>query len=44
LKKVALAVGNRLIHTDTYDEALTKFSTGAQRLIQEAGAAAPGPA
>src|SRR5208283_966852 len=41
LKKVVLAVGNRLIYTDTYDEALAQLSTGAQQLIQEA-AAAPG--
>jgi hypothetical protein len=37
LKKVVLAVGNRLIYTDTYDEALAQLSTGAQQLIQEAG-------
>jgi hypothetical protein len=37
LKKVVLAVGNRLIYTDTYDEALAQLSTGAQQLIQQAG-------
>jgi len=42
LKKVVLAVGNRLIYTDTYDEALAQLSSGAQQLIQEATAAAPG--
>jgi hypothetical protein len=42
LKKVVLAVGNRLIYTDTYDEALAQLSTGAQQLIQEAATAAPG--
>jgi len=42
LKKVVLAVGNRLIYTDTYDEALAQLSTGAQQLIQEAGGATPG--
>ena len=36
LKKVVLAVGNRLIYTDTYDEALAQLSTGAQQLIQQA--------
>jgi len=37
LKKVVLAVGNRLVYTDTYDEALAQLSTGAQQLIQQAG-------
>jgi uncharacterized membrane protein (UPF0182 family) len=36
LKKVVLAVGNRLIYTDTYDEALAQLSTGAQQLIRQA--------
>jgi uncharacterized membrane protein (UPF0182 family) len=45
LKKVVLAVGNRLIYTDTYDEALAQLSTGAQQLVQQAKAAtAPGAA
>jgi hypothetical protein len=44
LKKVVLAVGNRLIYTDTYDEALAQLSTGAQQLIQEATGSTPTPA
>ena len=42
LKKVVLAVGNRLIYTDTYDEALAQLSTGAQQLIHEAVGSTPG--
>ena len=42
LKKVVLAVGNRLIYTDTYDEALAQLSTGAQQLIQQATGSTPG--
>jgi uncharacterized membrane protein (UPF0182 family) len=38
LKKVVLAVGNRLIYTDTYEQALAQLSSGAQQLIQEASA------
>jgi hypothetical protein len=41
LKKVVLAVGNRLIYTDTYDEALAQLSTGAQQLIQQATGSTP---
>jgi hypothetical protein len=41
LKKVVLAVGNRLIYTDTYDEALAQPSAGAQQLIQEATGSGP---
>ena len=45
LKKVVLAVGNRLIYADTYDQALGQLSAGAQQLIQQATAApAPSPA
>jgi uncharacterized membrane protein (UPF0182 family) len=47
LKKVVLAVGNRLIYTDTYDQALAQLSTGAQQLVQQAtgtAAAAAQPA
>jgi hypothetical protein len=44
LKKVVLGVGNRLIYTDTYDEALAQLSTGAQQLIQQATTAAPATA
>ncbi|MBV9507081.1 MAG: UPF0182 family protein [Acidobacteriia bacterium] len=42
LKKVVLAVGNRLIYADTYDQALAQLSAGAQELVQEASQ--PGPA
>jgi uncharacterized membrane protein (UPF0182 family) len=42
LKKVVLAVGNRLIYADTYDQALAQLSTGAQQAIQQAAnSAAP---
>ena len=37
LKKVVLAVGNRLVYTDTYDQALgASFHAGAQDLITQA--------
>jgi uncharacterized membrane protein (UPF0182 family) len=36
LKKVVLAVGNRLVYADTYDQALTQLSAGAQDLITQA--------
>ena len=36
LKKVVLAVGNRLIYTDTYEQALAQLSSGAQQLVQQA--------
>ncbi|HTX34224.1 MAG TPA: UPF0182 family protein [Bryobacteraceae bacterium] len=42
LKKVVLAVGERLIYTDTYDEALAQLSAGAQQLVQQAQAGASG--
>ncbi len=47
LKKIVLAVGNRLIYANSYDEALAQLSSGAQQLIQQATApaalvAAPG--
>jgi hypothetical protein len=41
LKKVVLAVGDRLVYADTYDQALTQLSSGAQQLIQQATAAQP---
>src|SRR5581483_3126346 len=41
LKKVVLAVGDRLIYTDTYEQALAQLSSGAQQLIQQATAATP---
>jgi uncharacterized membrane protein (UPF0182 family) len=43
LKKVVLAVGNRLIYADTYEQAVAQLSNGAQELVQQA-AAAPAPA
>jgi uncharacterized membrane protein (UPF0182 family) len=36
LKKVVLAVGDRMIYADTYDQALAQLSGGAQELIREA--------
>ncbi|MBZ5724607.1 MAG: UPF0182 family protein [Acidobacteriia bacterium] len=44
LKKVVLAVGNRLIYTDTYDQALAQLSSGAQQLVQAAEAPSAPPA
>ena len=44
LKKVVLAVGNRLIYTDSYEQALAQLSPGAQELVQEASAPAPSAA
>jgi uncharacterized membrane protein (UPF0182 family) len=41
LKKIVLAVGNRLIYTDTYEQAIAQLSTGAQALVQQAEAPAP---
>ncbi len=38
LKKVVLAVGNRLIYADTYEQALQQLSSGAQQLVQQASA------
>jgi uncharacterized membrane protein (UPF0182 family) len=46
LKKIVLAVGSRLIYTDTYDDALAQLSSEAQHLVQQAttpGAAATAP-
>jgi hypothetical protein len=40
LKKIVLAVGNRLIYTDTYDQAIAQLSAGAQTLIRQAEAPA----
>ena len=42
LKKIVLAVGNRLIYTDTYEQALAQLSGGAQELVRQAEAAPPG--
>jgi uncharacterized membrane protein (UPF0182 family) len=36
LKKIVLAVGDRLIYADTYDEALAQLSQGAQQLVAQA--------
>jgi uncharacterized membrane protein (UPF0182 family) len=41
LKKVVLAVGNRLIYTDTYEEALAQLSSGARQLVQQAQTSPP---
>ncbi|MBZ5576583.1 MAG: UPF0182 family protein [Acidobacteriia bacterium] len=38
LKKIVLAVGNRLIYADTYDQALSQLSSGAQELVRQANA------
>jgi uncharacterized membrane protein (UPF0182 family) len=40
LKKVVLAVGDRLIYADTYEEALAQLSAGARRAIEQAQAPA----
>ena len=44
LKKVVLAIGDRLIYTDTYEQALAQLSSGAQQLIEQANAASPAAA
>jgi uncharacterized membrane protein (UPF0182 family) len=36
LKKIVLAVGNRLIYADTYDQALAQLSTGTPMAVQSA--------
>src|SRR5207253_413039 len=41
LKKVVLAVGNRLIYTDTYEQGLVQLSTGVELIQQSAAPAAP---
>jgi uncharacterized membrane protein (UPF0182 family) len=43
LKRVVLAVGNRLVYAESYEQALAQLSSGAQQLIREATAAAPSP-
>ncbi len=43
LKKIVLAVGNRLIYTDTYEQAIAQLSPGAQVLVQQADAPAAKP-
>ena len=42
LKKIVLAVGNRLIYTDTYEQALAQLSSGARELVRQAAAPAAG--
>ena len=44
LKKIVLAVGDRLIYADTYDQALAQLSGGAQQLVQQAAAPQTAPA
>jgi len=41
LKKVVLAVGSRLIYTDTYEQGIAQLSSGAQALVAQAEAPAP---
>ena len=43
LKKVVLATGNRLIYTDTYEDALAQLSSGGQQLAAQATAPAAQP-
>lgn len=38
LKKIVLAVGNRLIYADTYEQAIAQLSSGAQALVRQAEA------
>jgi uncharacterized membrane protein (UPF0182 family) len=40
LKKVVLAVGDRLIYTDTYEQGVAQLSSGAQALVRQAQAPA----
>jgi uncharacterized membrane protein (UPF0182 family) len=44
LKKVVISTGNRLIYTDTYEEALKQLSTGGRQLVQQAVATPATPA
>ena len=44
LKKVVLMVGSHLIYADSYDQALSQLSGGAQQLIQQATAPTPAAA
>jgi uncharacterized membrane protein (UPF0182 family) len=43
LKKIVLAVGNRLIYADTYEHALNQLSTGARQAIQQTTSTAAPP-
>jgi len=40
LKKIVLAMGNRIIYTDTYEDALNQLSQGARELVSQAAAPA----
>jgi uncharacterized membrane protein (UPF0182 family) len=44
LKKIVLAVGNRLIYADTYEEALAQLSSGARQAIQQSTSVTTPPA
>src|SRR3954454_1992895 len=44
LKKIVLAVGNRLIYADTYEQALSQLSTGARQAIQQVTSTTAPPA
>ena len=44
LKKIVLAVGNRLIYADTYEQALSQLSTGAKQAIQQVTSTTAPPA
>lgn len=43
LKKVVLVIGNRLIYTDTYEEALAQLGSGPAQPAQAAATNAPAP-
>ena len=44
LKKVVLAVDNRLIYADSYEQALSQLSSGAREAIEQAQTSSPTPA
>ncbi len=43
LKKVVLVIGNRMIYTDTYEEALAQLGSGPSQPTQVAASNAPSP-
>ena len=43
LKKIVLAVGSRLIYSDSYEEALAQLSSGARQLVKQATTQAASP-
>jgi len=43
LKKVVLAVGDHMIYADTYEQAISQLSSGAQQLIQQTAAPPASP-